>query len=111
MRNLFILLFFVMSSQLLASSTSNDSLIINGNKLYNEAQYKLAIIEYQKVVENGFESSELYYNIGNSFFKINDLPSAILFYERAKKLNPSDDDIIYISYHYPINPPAIDTLD
>lgn len=95
MRNLFILLFFVLSSQLFASSASNDSLIINGNKLYNEAQYKLAIIEYQKVVENGFESSDLYYNIGNSFFKINDLPSAILFYERAKKLNPSDEDINY----------------
>lgn len=95
MRNLWIFLFLLLTSQLFPSSISNDSLIVSGNKLYNEAHYKLAIIEYQKVLENGYESDEIYYNIGNSFFKINDLPSAILFYERAKKLNPSDQDIIY----------------
>lgn len=95
MNKLFIILFICIIGPLHASSTTNDSLIINGNNLYNEANYQLAIIEYQKVIENGFESAELYYNIGNSFFKINDLPSAILFYERAKKLDPSDEDILY----------------
>ena len=67
MRNLFILLFFVISSQLFAGSTSNDSLIINGNKLYNEAQYKLAIIEYQKVLEFDPDNSDIYYNLGIAF--------------------------------------------
>ena len=41
----------------------------------------------------GYESEELYFNLGNAFYKSGNLPFAILNYERAKKLNPGDEDI------------------
>lgn len=49
---------------------------------------------YQKVESSGLESSALYYNLGNAYFKSGDLGRAILYYHRAKRLNPSDPDIL-----------------
>ena len=78
-----------------AQSFANDNYqyIVQANKAYSDANYSDAIDLYEKVTENGFESPELYYNIGNAYFKINDLPSAILFYEKSLKLNPADEDV------------------
>ena len=74
-------------------ASENDSLINNANKQYSEGLYTKAIENYQKVIDKGYTSSELFFNLGNSYFKMNDLPSSILFYERARRLAPNDDDI------------------
>jgi hypothetical protein len=47
------------------------------------------------VLGQGFESSELYFNLGNAFYKLGNATYAILNYERAKKLAPNDDDVRY----------------
>jgi tetratricopeptide (TPR) repeat protein len=60
---------------------------------YNKGRYEQAIAFYTKILAQGYESSEIYFNLGNSYFKSNDLPSAILNFERALKLNPGDEDI------------------
>lgn len=78
-----------------ASVANTDALIHTANNAYNEGLYDSALNVYNKVLEQGYESSELYYNIGNAYFKNNDLPSAILFYEKASKLLPNDEDIEY----------------
>jgi tetratricopeptide (TPR) repeat protein len=75
------------------SAQDNTALIEKGNKDYAAGLYHNAIEDYLKVVGNGYESPELYYNLGNAYFKANDLPSAILYYEKAKKLKPNDADI------------------
>ena len=77
----------------LLRAQSNGELISQGNKSYSEGRYNDAISLYSKVIDNRFESSELYYNLANAYFKANDIPSAILYYEKARKLNPKDDDI------------------
>ncbi|MCF8364904.1 MAG: tetratricopeptide repeat protein [Bacteroidales bacterium] len=68
-------------------------LIEEANKSYSEDDFQNAIDLYEKVIGNGVESSELYFNLGNAYFKINEIPTAILYYEKAKKLYPSDEDI------------------
>jgi len=65
------------------------------NQLYNKGKYPDAIRKYQYVVGQGFEASELYYNMGNAYYKSGKPTYAILNYERAKKLAPNDDDIRY----------------
>jgi tetratricopeptide (TPR) repeat protein len=70
-----------------------DSLIKNGNKLYAKGLYELAIDAYEQVVDSGYQASELYYNLGNAYYKSNNIPYAILNFERAKLLDPFDDDI------------------
>ena len=74
-------------------ASENDSLIDFANKKYSEGLYNEAIENYQKVIDNGYTSYELYFNLGNSYFKMNDLPSSILYYERARRLSPNNKDI------------------
>ena len=73
--------------------TQNSELIQQANQAYSKQDYNKAIELYKKVIGNDMESFELYYNLGNAYFKTNQLPSAILYYEKAKKLNPSDEDL------------------
>ncbi len=64
-----------------------------GNRLYQEGDFEGALSSYLRVVEAGLESGEVYYNIGNTYFKVGDLARAILHYERARRLLPSDEDV------------------
>ncbi|MBA4311479.1 MAG: hypothetical protein C0417_02505 [Chlorobiaceae bacterium] len=65
------------------------------NQLYRNGEYEKASQLYQQVIKNGFESAKLYYNLGNAYFKMGDIPASILNYERAKKISPNDEDINY----------------
>ncbi|MDR1950625.1 MAG: tetratricopeptide repeat protein [Bacteroidales bacterium] len=65
-----------------------------GNDFYIAEEYKKASEAYMSVVKSGFVSSELYYNLGNSFFRLGDYPNAILYYEKAKRLAPKDEEIL-----------------
>ena len=65
------------------------------NQLYREAQYQKAAQLYEQVLKNGYESAALYYNLGNCYFKLENIPAAVLSYERAKRLSPRDEDVSY----------------
>ena len=77
------------------ASDANIDLFKKGNDQYEQKNYRGAIDSYQNVMQNKFESSQLYFNLGNAYFKINDYTQAIYFYEKAKRLNPSDEDISF----------------
>lgn len=74
---------------------SNDSLWEQANKFYIEGNFDQAIEIYQKINKSGYESAELYYNLGNTYYKFNVYPKAILYYEKALQLSPNDKDIQY----------------
>jgi tetratricopeptide (TPR) repeat protein len=64
-----------------------------GNRLYQEGDFEDALASYLRLVEAGFESGEVYYNIGNTYFKLGELAQSILYYERARRLLPGDQDV------------------
>ena len=64
-----------------------------GNTAYNEGNYEQALTLYNSVVEGGMESASLYYNMGNTYYKMKDYPMSILYFEKALKLDPSNEDI------------------
>ncbi len=74
-------------------AAENQVIIARANKAYNDGLYPVAIEQYKAVIKSGTESPELYYNLGNAYYKQNDYPSAILYYEKARKLDPSGEDI------------------
>jgi len=76
-------------------NTKHDSLLSIANQQYDEGIYHESIQNYNLIIEDNVESSQLYYNLGNAFYKMDDLASAILYYEKAKKINPNDEDINY----------------
>jgi hypothetical protein len=65
-----------------------------GNRLYQEGRYREALENYLRIEDEGFESGSLYFNIGNAYFKLGDLGHAILYYERAQRLLPRDEDVL-----------------
>jgi tetratricopeptide (TPR) repeat protein len=80
-------------TELTQQNTDENSMFDAANKLYNEGKYEDAVEMYEAILDSGKESSFLYYNLGNAYFKQNVLAAAILNYERAYRLNPSDEDI------------------
>ncbi len=78
-----------------AASGEARSLMEQGNKFYEDKQYEQAVDEYQKVIGLGYEGTSLFYNLGNSYYREGKIGFAILYYEKALKLSPGDDDVIH----------------
>ncbi|MDZ7845384.1 MAG: tetratricopeptide repeat protein [Owenweeksia sp.] len=68
-------------------------LFAQGNEKYRQQQYEEAIETYHQITEQGLENASLYYNLGNAYFKSDQLAQAILYYEKAVRLAPHDDEI------------------
>ena len=64
-----------------------------GNSLYQAGDHEGALDAWLGLYEDGFESGELHYNIGNAYFRLGELGRAILFYERAKVALPRDESV------------------
>lgn len=89
--HLLIILFFLISGSAIADH--NQYLFDQANKLYQQEKYQSAIEKYLEIRAAGYESWQLYFNLGNAYYKTRDFGRAILNFERALKLNPKDEDI------------------
>jgi len=70
-----------------------EVLIQKGNTYYREGAYEKAIEEYQNLVDEGYLGTTLFYNLGNAYYRVGKIGYAILYYEKALELSPSDDDV------------------
>jgi tetratricopeptide (TPR) repeat protein len=93
----YILLFLILSvfAGTAYSQNSNKDKFYQGNTFFAAGSYKEALQTWIEIYNTGFRSANLDYNIGNAYFKLNNIPLAILFYERAYLLKPADEDINY----------------
>ena len=64
----------------------------NADSAYARQQYQQAIKDYEELLEGGV-SAELYYNLGNAYYRTDNITQAVLNYERALLLSPGDGDI------------------
>lgn len=74
--------------------TAQAEIFEQGNQLYQEGDFAGAVTAYEAVLGAGFESAALHYNLGNAYFKAGDLGRAILAWERARTITPSDPDLL-----------------
>ena len=72
-----------------------DSLWNSANQAYSEGRWADAVAGYEMISGMGLESASLYCNTGDAYFKDGNVPKAILYYERALKLDPSYSDARY----------------
>jgi tetratricopeptide (TPR) repeat protein len=82
-----ILLFF--SSIFMWSQASFDK----ANELYQQENYDEAVQLYEEILKSGQHSAEVYFNLGNAYYKLNQVAPAIYNYERALLLEPNNKDV------------------
>lgn len=83
-----------------AFAQSVNTLFLQANNFYENKEYRKALDVYESLVDDhGVVSADIYYNIANCYFKIDDLAYALLFYKRALLLNPRD-SLIRENYAY-----------
>jgi len=63
-----------------------------GLKAYESGQYNLAIQEFEKIIDAGWESEQLYYNLGNAYYREDNIPGAVWALEKCLMLNPRHQD-------------------
>lgn len=83
-----LMLIFLLSLSLSMSAQSWNE----ANDKYAQGDYTSALDSYLAIESSDMVSADLYYNIANCYFKLSNAPRAVLYYERALKLNPSHED-------------------
>ena len=79
----------------LATAAGEADLLQQANQLYSEGEYRQAADAYEQLLQEQGVAPELYYNLGNAYFKAGEVALSILNYERALRLNPRFDDARY----------------
>lgn len=86
------LIIFLTLALLAVTALANGiDFIDQGNKAYDQKQFKKAAEMYERALRDG-ESSQLRYNLGNAYYRLNDRAHAVINYERSLKLDPSNGD-------------------
>jgi tetratricopeptide (TPR) repeat protein len=85
-------LLLVLSSFTMFSQSIEESMQKAGDN-YRNGQFDQAIEIYVRLLNEGYEGTTLYFNLANSYYRIGQLGQAILNYERALRLSPSDEDV------------------
>jgi tetratricopeptide (TPR) repeat protein len=94
-RIIFFLLFASLLTRVACAQDTNSDKFYQGVTFYTAGSYTDALQVWSDIYRTGYRSANLDYNIGNAYFKLNNIPSAILFYERAYLLKPADENINY----------------
>ncbi|MBT6127297.1 MAG: tetratricopeptide repeat protein [Flavobacteriaceae bacterium] len=76
-----------------AFGQEKDTTFENANAAYNAGQFEKAVMLYKQILESGQHSAELYFNLGNSYYRLNQVGESIFYFEKAKQLQPTDEDI------------------
>ena len=85
------LILIVLICGVLPLSAQNDSL--SATEYYNDGAYSKAVDNYQEILNNGEHSAALYYNLGNCYYKLNQIAPSIYYYEKALLLKPNDREV------------------
>ncbi|MDL2243325.1 tetratricopeptide repeat protein [Bacteroidales bacterium OttesenSCG-928-J19] len=84
---------FIVSLVLLSTNIWSQNLVVQADSAYIDSRFSDAVVLYEQAIEEGGASAQLYYNIGNSYYRLNKIAPAILNYERALLLDPANEDI------------------
>ena len=72
-----------------------EELFIKANSAYRDNNFQEALSLYQEISKQGLTSGDLFYNLGNCYFRLGQKGMAVLNYERAKVMMPDDPDLTY----------------
>ncbi|MCA0131104.1 tetratricopeptide repeat protein [Winogradskyella alexanderae] len=73
--------------------SQNTQLFEEANALYNNGKYAEAIDKYEVILKSDVHSAELYFNLANANYKLNNIAPSVYYYEKALLLDPKDKEI------------------
>jgi len=85
-----LIIFFSAGLTMQVSAQEFQAEFSRGNNFYQQGEYENVLEIYDKIIETGFESGELYYNLGNTYYKLNNIGLSRLYYERARRFLKND---------------------
>lgn len=94
---------------LAAAASENESLYLEASRMYNQGNYEKAAGIFESITQRHVVNGDLYYNLGNAFYKKGDLGRSMLWYERALKIMPSDPDLLF--NHHLVNGLLVDRAE
>jgi len=71
-----------------------EQTFLRGNEAYMKGDYGNAVKNYESIIDRGTESANIYFNLGNAYFRSGEPEKAILNYERALRIHPGDAEIL-----------------
>lgn len=92
MKNLILYILCSLFSLSVSAEGDVQALKAKADKAYSFERYEEAIPIYKEIIQDG-ESADVYYNLGNCYYRLDDIAQSILWYERAYLLNPGDADL------------------
>lgn len=88
------LLIFLVLSFLQVHAWAQETEFSKANELYTKGNYQDALQHYLNIEKQNKESFELYYNIGNCYYRLSEIAPSILYFEKARKINPLNEDLL-----------------
>jgi len=94
------ILFYILCLTFSISALAQNNLVfVEANEAYNKGDYNKAVGLYEKIIKSGSHSANLYFNLGNSYYKLQKIGPSIYNYEKALSLDPKNEDI-QVNYGY-----------
>lgn len=92
MRFWILVIFVSLMNTAMAQDASDNSAFAKANSLYTAESYQEAADSYEAILQSGQHSAEVYFNLGNSYYKLNNVGPAIYNFEKALQLDPNNKD-------------------
>ena len=90
-----LIIFALILSGITSKAGTFETDVLFANDSYSKGNYEEAISKYQEILKADNISTDIYYNLGNCYYKTEDVPNAILNYEKALKLKPDNEDALF----------------
>lgn len=84
-----ILSIILLSCAISAMAQSPKQLMLQGNQAYQKGDFEAAAKAYTAIIDAGYQDADIYYNLGNAYYRMDEYGQAILNYERALRIKPS----------------------
>ena len=87
-------LFYILSLLFLTQGIFAQPAFEKGNTLYQKGDFKGAVEAYNTILKNNEQSAEVYFNLGNAYYKLNQVAPSIFNYEKALQLDPGNKEVL-----------------
>lgn len=89
------LVFLLFSFNIILANDKPEELFYKAGEHFSQGEFRQAATVYEQLLSDGYNSKSLYFNLGNCYFRLGNFGYAVLYYEKALKIDPNDKEVIH----------------